>query len=366
MKSLLSFKRIWLFLLLPLSLAFSYAASRQPDWAEWYAVTIYPVFSLGENRITSLVPFSIMELLLAILIVLLPALLIRLIVRLVRRRQERKTLLLRALASLLCAAGIISFWFTITCGINYSRYPFAQVSGLTVRPSSAEELKALCTELAQEANRDRTGIETDSQGVAVLPDRKVAAETAREVMDSMEARYPTLKSGYGAPKAVMASRLMSYLNTTGIYFPFTMEANVNVDAPAYGIPATMLHELSHMRGYMREDEANFIAYLAGRNSTNPGFSYSGTMLAFIYANNALYSADQKAGQETYALLDAGAQKDLAAASAYWKQFEGPAAKVAAKVNDSYLKSNRQEDGVKSYGRMVDLLLADYRQRHSLK
>ena len=75
MKSLLSFKRIWLFLLLPLSLAISYAASMRPEWAEWYAVTLYPVFSLGENRITSLIPFSIMELLLAILIVLLPALL---------------------------------------------------------------------------------------------------------------------------------------------------------------------------------------------------------------------------------------------------------------------------------------------------
>ncbi|WP_283607881.1 DUF3810 domain-containing protein [Faecalispora anaeroviscerum] len=366
MKSLLSFKRTWLFLLLPLSLAVSYVAYRQPALAEWYAVTIYPIFSLGENRITSLVPFSIMELLLAALAILLPALLIRLIVRLVRRKQERNMLFLRALASLLCAAGVVTFWFMISCGINYSRYPFAQVSGLTVRPSSTEELKKLCTELAQQANRDRAGIETDSQGVAVLSDRKKAAETARAVMDSMEARYPTLKSGYGAPKAVMASRLMSYLDITGVYFPFTMEANVNVDAPAYGIPATMLHELSHVRGYMREDEANFIAYLAGRDSTSPVFAYSGTILAFIYANNALYSADQKAGQETYSQLDSGAQKDLAAAGAYWKQFEGPAAKVAAKVNDSYLKSNRQEDGVKSYGRMVDLLLADYRQRHGLK
>lgn len=366
MKSLLSFKRIRLFLLLPLSLAVSYAASRNPDWAEWYAATIYPVFSLGENRITSLLPFSIMELLLASLIVFLPALLIRLIVRVIRRGQERKTLLLRAAASLLCAAGVISFWFTFSCGINYSRDPFAQVAGLTVRPSSAEELKALCTELAQSANRDRAGIKTDIHGVAVLPDRNAAAETARGIMDAMQARYPTLKSGYGPPKAVMASRLMSYLNITGIYFPFTMEANVNADAPAYGIPATMLHELSHMRGYMREDEANFIAYLAGRSSTDPAFSYSGTLLAFIYANNALYSADQKAGRETYALLEAGAQKDLAAASAYWKQFEGPAAKAATTVNDSYLKSNRQEDGVKSYGRMVDLLLADYRQRHGLK
>ena len=32
-----------------------------------------------------------------------------------------------------------------------------------------------------------------------------------------------------------------------------------------------------------------------------------------------------------------------------------------KINDTYLKANAQSDGVKSYGRMVDLLLAKYRK-----
>ena len=59
------------------------------------------------------------------------------------------------------------------------------------------------------------------------------------------------------------------------------------------------------------------------------------------------------------------QRDLAADGAYWDQFEGPVAQVSNQVNDSYLKANEQEDGVKSYGRMVDLLLADYRQRHGI-
>ncbi|HPW41948.1 MAG TPA: DUF3810 family protein, partial [Bacillota bacterium] len=30
-------------------------------------------------------------------------------------------------------------------------------------------------------------------------------------------------------------------------------------------------------------------------------------------------------------------------------------------NDKYLKANNQKDGVKSYGRMVDLLIAEHRK-----
>ena len=121
-----------------------------------------------------------------------------------------------------------------------------------------------------------------------------------------------------------------------------------------------------MRGYMREDEANFIAFLACRASDFPEFQYSGAMLAFIHANNALFSIDRDLGSETYAMLSEGVKRDLAANSRYWKQFEGPVAEASEAVNDTYLKANRQEDGVKSYGRMVDLLLADYRFRKEME
>lgn len=53
---------------------------------------------------------------------------------------------------------------------------------------------------------------------------------------------------------------MSYLDISGIYCPFTFEANVNVHMNDVLIPVTMCHELSHLSGYMREDEANFIAF----------------------------------------------------------------------------------------------------------
>jgi hypothetical protein len=50
---------------------------------------------------------------------------------------------------------------------------------------------------------------------------------------------------------------------------------------------------------------------------------------------------------------------------YWEQFENTViSTVSNTMNDNYLKANSQDDGVKSYGRMVDLLLAEYRKNHS--
>ena len=153
---------------------------------------------------------------------------------------------------------------------------------------------------------------------------------------------------------------MSWCSITGVFFPFTFEANVNTDVPDYSIPSTMCHELSHLRGFMREDEANFIGYLACCRSENTQLQYSGYMLAFIHVNNALYAADTERAGNIYAQLDSGVQRDLAANNAYWKQFEVLRRRFPPRSMIAYLKANRQEEGVKSYGRMVDLLLAEQR------
>ena len=39
------------------------------------------------------------------------------------------------------------------------------------------------------------------------------------------------------------------------------------------------------------------------------------------------------------------------------------AEAANQINDVYLKVNDQKDGVKSYGRMVDLMLEYYKNRN---
>ena len=120
---------------------------------------------------------------------------------------------------------------------------------------------------------------------------------------------------------------------------------------------------------MREDEANYIAYRTCMASDSIDLQYSGTMLALIHTGNALYRQDAERYYELYrAHISESVSKDLIANNEYWDQFEKPmvgettVGEIADKVNDAYLKANDQQDGTKSYGRVVDLLLAEYKQR----
>jgi hypothetical protein len=48
--------------------------------------------------------------------------------------------------------------------------------------------------------------------------------------------------------------------------------------------------------------------------------------------------------------------------AWAERYRGPAERVSQAVNNAYLKTQGQREGVRSYGRMVDLLIAEERAR----
>ena len=96
---------------------------------------------------------------------------------------------------------------------------------------------------------------------------------------------------------MILSEVLSYQGLTGIYLPFTVEANYNGDMPAYDKPFTVCHELSHLRGFMEEQEANFIAFLACIGSERTDFQYSGYLSGWVYCMNALYGRTMRAGRK---------------------------------------------------------------------
>lgn len=362
MKKLQAFKlkRFWLLLLLPAAFALDLAAKSSPHFAEWYARTFYSLYSSFFSLLTGLVPFSIGEIALVIGIVWLITYLTRGIYKLVRYKEDRFTRTVRFLSVPLLIAIGISFLCVTNFGTNHRRYPFAAVCGLEIRGSSVEELYDLCVLLTTQANNLREQVQEDENGIFMLSnDIWDTAENARAHFNALNRTYPSLYTN-GKPKPVLASEVMSYLDISGIYCPFTFEANVNVHQNDSAIPFTMCHELSHLSGYMREDEANFIAFLAGANSNDPDFRYSSTFIAMIHASNALYAAAPDLWEQVYDMKSDAVLRDSTANSKYWQQYDTPVAEASNKVNDTYLKANGQEDGIRSYGRMVDLLLAYYR------
>lgn len=248
--------------------------------------------------------------------------------------------------------------FNVLWGFNYYRLPLAKQLGIPMRQHTQAELEALCTDLIQEVNslskevtRNAGGAMTASSDPAGLLGR-----TAQGFQAAGE-QLPLFQGAYAAPKAVWSSTALSYAGIAGIYSPFTGEAHVNALLPAAMLPATAMHEVAHVHGYAREDEANFIAWLTCRLHPDREYQYSGALLGLIYSMNALHSADPEAYERLKAQYSNGVQADLKANRDFWAIYEGPVEKIQNQVNNRYLKVNGQADGVASYGRMVDLLLA---------
>lgn len=354
-------KKKWFFIwLIPISIILTIFAKNNLSYAEYYSVNIYPffvntvgAFSLKSNE-------SATELIIFALLLTITILTIVTIIESIKYKTLKY--IKKYILGFLSLFSVMYFLFVLFCGINYYRYEFTHYSGLEIKNSSKEELIDLCEILIDDANEYRSKLSNNDLGTAELFDNNYygTAERSKNAMNKLSEEYQILKGNYSAPKAVRQSKLMSYLGITGMFFPYTFEANVNVHIPPYQIPSVMLHELVHLRGFMREDEANFISYLASIKSGYDDFYYSGTMLALVHSMNVLYTEDYDAFARLYNLYSEDVRRDMEFSKNYWKQFDTKVADVANKVNDTYLKANNQHDGVRSYGRMVDLLLAYYR------
>lgn len=255
---------------------------------------------------------------------------------------------------------LIFFLFTVNCGINYHRTPFSERAGFSPQRYKEEDLEALCRYLVEEINRAAKDISLDEKGLCALPGE--VEEEARKAMRAAAEEYPELGGYYPRAKPVFSTWYLSWQLLQGVYSPFTVEANYNRGMPEHNKPSTICHELSHLKGFMREDEANFISYLACHASKSPEFRYSGNLMAYIYSGNALYAQNPESLYEIREGLCEQAKKDLWNHSVYWDAYRGTVSEVSDKVNDLYLKANAQSDGMKSYGRMVDLLLCWYMER----
>ena len=105
--------------------------------------------------------------------------------------------------------------------------------------------------------------------------------------------------------------------------------------------------------------SNLYSQLKTRTNWKAGDEVKFYVTAYTYLHNALYTVDPEGVSEIYSSLAPGVHADLAANRAYWRQFEGKVSEASDKAYDSFLKNYDQELGRKSYGAVVDLLMAYY-------
>ncbi|HUG55070.1 MAG TPA: DUF3810 domain-containing protein [Vicinamibacteria bacterium] len=335
-------------------------ASAHPSLVEQvYARGVYPVVAGATAALTGAVPFSVAEMAVLLAAAGSPLLAVRAARR--RRRAGPRSPRLVRVAQVALGAALVVLAFDLSWGLNYYREPVAVLLSYDVAPSTSAELAALADDLVEESRRLRQGLPEDGQGVMRLPDgatgalRRAPRPWADGGVEGLA--VPTMR---GRPKLFVLSPAMAYLGISGLFVPFTAEPTVNGTLPDWEIPFTASHEIAHQRGFAREDDANYVGYLACRAHPDPDFRYSGTFRAALYVLRALALADRAAYARARSALAPPLQRDLRALAAWAARYESRLGEVQEKVNDAYLKTQGQPEGVRSYGRMVDLLLAERR------
>lgn len=349
-----------LFILGPLGWLAACLVSSRPEWVErYYSEEFYRFIISPLSMTTAWASFSVGEIIVVLTVIFMIGMLIWIPLNIFRGKMKRAVLREGKFLALFLSVGY--FLFVLCWGLNYYREPFDKIAGLEIKQGSEKELFELSTELIQEANYLRRDLPEDGQGVMSLgEERQAILESASEGFSKTAEQYKQLNGEYGPVKPVYFSKALSYMGITGIYFPFTGEANINTDIPDLMIPSTACHEMAHQRGFAKEDEANYISYLVCRANHDQRYKYSGIILALTYSMNALNEQNPDMAFQLRKLYSPGLYRDLTDITAYWQQYEGLIERWSTKLNDRYLKSNRQQQGVISYGKVVDLLLADRR------
>lgn len=349
-------------------------------FCDFYVKHIFPLWINTYGRLTGLFPFSVGEVMIAAgIFITVFALILGIfwtaVLLFTMRRHNysrfrqccRKFCLLyyKAYGCILTAVAVI---MTLNCFILYHCSTFSEKYMPSEKEDYAlEELTLLRNYVVTQANSLAKQVQRDQDGRVIYTDNM--ENQAILSMQRLGEDYEQLKGFYPKPKELKASEFLSQQYMQGYFFPFSMEANYNGVMYTTNKPVTMCHELAHMKGFIYEDEANLIGFLACINSEDPTFQYSGYLSVLNYIDNDYYESIGKNKQlyKEQVKISPEVKKDnVFLTKDAWVKVEQKAVvktAVVAKISDEFLETNLVlngvSDGILSYSRVVGLLLDYY-------
>ena len=348
------------FILLTVSVFVYLIALVNSSFADLINSTVSVLVRRVLGAVSGVFPFSFFELLL-ILFIPIAALIIFVGLRVGtdRRRRVRYILALISLISLIASS------YVYTLGVAYRTEPLADKLGIENKSDiETDELYATALLVRDKVNEYSPLVEfRDGESIMGYSMDELSSKLAN-AYDAFLEDYPIFKNYYSRVKPVLLSTVMSDAGITGIYSFFTGEANVNIEYPDCDLPFTAAHELAHARGFGRENEANFLAFLACSYSDDSYIKYSGYLNLYSYLASALSRTDKEKYKELMSGLSERALSDIRASAEVTRAHSGSLlGKINDKANDIYLKTNGT-DGTVSYGYVVRLAVAYYNKSPS--
>ncbi|MBI4265018.1 MAG: DUF3810 family protein [Acidobacteria bacterium] len=330
-----------------LALAWGYARLPAPLVERWFSAGVYPAVQRAVTPISNLVPFAVLDLLVLAAV----AAMLTVIVRGVRaaRRTHRIAPLLQAARQLVVALACGYLVFLALWGFNYRRVAMTDRLLVEREAPSSEAVVRLGLEAAARMNAlhaeaHRAGWQGDEWRDEEL--RRAFAGVQRLLSDAPLAEP-------GRLKRTLFGSYFRWASVDGMVNPFGLEVLANPDLLPFERPFVAAHEWSHLAGYADEAEANFVGWLTCIRAHVPA-QYSGWLYLFWQVNNEV---DGEGRARLAQAMEPGPRADIDAIVARLRRGELPWLRNAGwNVYDTYLRANRVEQGVRSYGAVVTLIL----------
>ncbi len=335
-------------------------------FADFYTEKIFPFIATSFSFISGLFPFSVGEILIIagilLVIVGIPVTVILLIFGKIFRKKT---------VSVACFVYLFVFTFVLTtetmnCFIMYQCRPFSE-KYLSHSEHTESQITELYSALIEKANTLAEEVPRDNMNRFEFTGD--VNQEARSAMKKAGETFPQLKGYYPKAKPIQFSYFMSQSHLSGIYFPFSLEANYNDDMCRTNLPETVCHEFSHLKGFIQEDEANFISFFATTHcSDDLSFQYSGYLSALEYVHNEIYNQNISGAFYLTDSISNNVRRDWFRfmPDNYWEENKKKeviptetVSTVSTNAIDTNIKANGREDGIKSYSLVVELLLDFY-------
>ena len=349
-------KIISIFLIPVQWLIFKIVASNH-QWIEYnYNRGFFRIFSGLLRKVTSFFDFSLGLILVYILSAALLFALIRCFFLIKNKKRSFKELIINILAYF----SPIYLLYMLSWGLAYHKMPIEELMNLNRENISNQEVINLCEALVDSVNNARNRLHENDIEKTTIENVFNKAPMGYEILSKCHSfltyKYPSIKKAAG-------STLLSYMSTSGVYMFPTGEANVNDLGMIYDLPFVTTHEMAHQLGFASEDEANFLAYLACKNHPEPLFRYSAYYGTTFRALSKVWEIDSTYSKRLFNLLTPQVRGDYEKEKNHWKRFRNPIQRyIVSPFYDLFLRSNGVEQGSRSYDLVIELLVAERRQK----
>lgn len=359
-KSLLRDRK--LLLLLGLAVAIKVWALNEAWVEEYYTYGVYPHISGALRLLLGWVPFSVGDLLYGGAGLYLFVKAYRFFV-LLRRRSSRKALGARVLRRLLRIALLVYVLFNALWGLNYDRQGIARQLDLDVQKYTVDELKTLANVLHHRVNT--YGAQVNRQQRERLQNNGTLFREGIDAYERAKDSLPFLHYDYPSIKPSMYTGVGHFFGFTGYYNPFSGEAQLKTTSPVFIKSFVVNHEIAHQLGYGKENEANFVSFLTGRQSKNNEVKYSTYFELYLYALRDLGRKDSAAVRLLREQWHPNVRADYEAYLDYLRHSDNVVEPYISQFYDNFLKLNRQPSGKMTYNEVVAWLVA-YQKKYGIE